>query len=64
MINIYEKLLRKYTYIKDKIVKKKIGVPKVMTMDETMDYIIKTRSSASRYGDGELKLISGEDIRF
>ena len=26
MINIYEKLLRKYTYIKDKIVKKKIGV--------------------------------------
>ena len=64
MINIYEKLLRKYTYIKDKIVKKKIGVPKVMTMDETMDYIIKRRCSVSRYGDGELKLISGEDIRF
>ena len=50
MINIYEKLLRKYTYIKDKIVKKKIGVPKVMTMDETMDYIIKMRCSVVGMG--------------
>ena len=34
--------------------------PKVMTNRETIDYIIQTRCSVSRYGDGELKLICGK----
>lgn len=46
------------------IEKKKIGVPNVMSMEETINYIIDNHCSVSRYGDGELKLISGESIRF
>lgn len=64
IIDLYECLLKKYTYFLDLIEKKKLGVPKVMSMDDTIDYIIKNQCSVSRYGDGELKIASGEDIRF
>lgn len=38
--------------------------PKVMGIDETMDYIIENRPSIARFGDGEIKLANGTDISF
>ena len=64
LIKIYEYLWKKQAFIKDYILKKKIGVPYIMSMDETLDYILKNHCSVSKYGDGELKLSVGESIRF
>jgi len=38
--------------------------PKVMTNPETIDYIIETRCSVSRFGDGEIKLVCGKMTRY
>ncbi len=38
--------------------------PKVMTCEETMEYILKTGCSVARYGDGEIKLTYGTDVCF
>lgn len=64
LIGIYEFLLKKYSLCKDFMLKKKIGVPKVMSIDQTIEYILNNKCSVSRYGDGELKIVCGEDIRF
>lgn len=50
--------------ISDKILKRNIGVPQILTIDEIIDYIIRDKISISRYGDGEMKIVSGERIRF
>lgn len=50
--------------LKDKYNKKRLGVPRVLSMDDTIDYICENRCSVSRYGDGEFKIVSGERIRF
>ena len=52
------------TKTKDFVTRMKYGTPKIMSMDETMDYIVHNQCSVSRYGDGELKLAIGEDISF
>lgn len=39
-------------------------VPKVSTIEATIQEIIATRCSVSRFGDGELLLIGGQGIRF
>lgn len=64
LLKIYNRLFDLKTKAKDGIVKLKYGVPKIMSMDETMDYILLHQCSVSRYGDGELKLAIGEDISF
>lgn len=38
--------------------------PKVKTIDETLDYIIETKSSVSRFGDGEFAVIQGRSNGF
>jgi glycosyltransferase family protein len=38
--------------------------PTIKSIDETIDRIIIDRCSVSRFGDGELKLLSGKDISF
>lgn len=42
----------------------RLGTPKIMSMDETMDYIIDNQCAVGRFGDGELKLACGESISF
>lgn len=64
LISIYEFLLKKYSLCKDFIYKKKLGVPKVMSIDQTIESILNNKCSVSRYGDGELKIVCGENIRF
>lgn len=39
-------------------------VPKVMGLEETLEYIIKTGCSLCRYGDGEFELVAGCDMSF
>lgn len=48
----------------DKINKLVNSKPKVLNIDETIDYIIKNKSSVSRFGDGELKLMTEKSIFF
>lgn len=38
--------------------------PRVMGIDETMDYIINNKLSIARFGDGEIKLTNKTDISF
>ena len=38
--------------------------PDVRSVDETLDYILQNKASVSRYGDGELDIMSGRDIPF
>lgn len=40
------------------------GTPKVMSIDQTIDYILREHYSVVRYGDGEFKLGNGDPIRF
>lgn len=46
------------------IIQKTKKPPKVMSIDETMDYIINNRVSIARFGDGEIKLAANKDISF
>lgn len=48
----------------DKVKKLIYSKPEVLSIDETLDYIIKNKCSVSRFGDGELKLIDNKSILF
>lgn len=64
LVFLYEKwyvLKMKYNDFRQK---KRLGVPRIMTIDETLDYLLENKCSVSRYGDGELKIACGLDIRF
>ena len=50
--------------IKDKIYLRFNKAPIVMTSEETVRYILDNNCSVTRFGDGEIKLISGKDILF
>lgn len=64
LLRIYDHLFDFKLKVKDYFFRIKLSTPKIMSMDETMDYIIQNHCSVSRYGDGELKLAIGEDISF
>lgn len=38
--------------------------PQIMTCEETVKYILEKECSVARFGDGELKLVSGRDLIF
>ncbi|MGN0417200.1 SP_1767 family glycosyltransferase [Anaerostipes faecalis] len=64
VLKIYNLIYEKKMKISDQVVKCKLGAPKILTIDETIDNILKNKVSVSRYGDGEMKIISGQGIRF
>ena len=45
--------------IADKVMKEKIQIPRVLSIDETIDKLIHERVSFSRFGDGEFDQIAG-----
>lgn len=49
-------------YCYDKIYQKKHKPPVIMSCEETVKYILRTNCSVSRFGDAELKLVSGKDV--
>ena len=38
--------------------------PRVMTSEQTIEYVLKNKASIGRYGDGEIGLIDGKSLRF
>ncbi len=64
LVKIYNRLYDYKILFADFLTKRRMGVPKILTINETIDYIIDHNCSVCRYGDGELKLISGERIYF
>jgi glycosyltransferase family protein len=57
-------LSEKFHLIIDAFYAKKFKAPQVMSAGETVNYIIKNKCSAVRFGDGEIKLISGKALDF
>lgn len=50
--------------VKDRMTIRKMGTPRIMSIDETIVYIINRRSSVCRYGDGEFNAIDGAGLGF
>lgn len=57
-------LLNSCLIFKDSIVNALRKKPQIKSVDETIDTILKSKCSVSRFGDGEYKLMSGKDISF
>lgn len=38
--------------------------PKVVTLEDTLNYIIENKCSVARYGDGEMKFVRGMETNF
>lgn len=56
--------LKKLTILKDNILSLFVKKPQILSIEETINEIVKNKSSVSRYGDGEFKLARGIDISF
>lgn len=50
--------------VKDYILSKFIRFPRVMTIEESIDKVCKGRMSISRFGDGEISLMCGNNLNF
>ena len=57
-------VINKLYILIDKVKKLIYSKLEVLSIDETLDYIIKNKCSVSRFGDGELKLIDNNGIFF
>lgn len=67
ILKVYNKFYNLYIFLRminDKITSRIKRKPMVMTIEESINYICTNRCSVSRYGDGEMKLISGKSIDF
>lgn len=58
----YSYLLYSYVSYYARVINRQI--PRVLTIDETIDKVVSDKCSVSRYGDGEMMLISGKSITF
>lgn len=58
--NFHQKIL----FIKDKRFVRRNPAPKVMSIEDTIDKIVREKLSVSRFGDGEIKLVAGHKISF
>lgn len=50
--------------IKSTLLKPFYGKPKVWNSDKTIDYILSNKCSVSRFGDGEMSLMEGRNLKF
>lgn len=62
--HIIRRLNYDYHRIIDVFVRKLCSPPRVMTSEETINYIIENKCSIARFGDGELSLINGANLGF
>lgn len=51
-----------FHYVYDFFYQKKHKAPQIMSNEDTVKYILKTGCSVSRFGDAELKLVSGRNV--
>lgn len=64
VFDFFVELKTKVLLFKDNIYKRNHSTPNVMSIDQTIDYIIENNCSVARYGDGEIKLACNNDISF
>lgn len=68
MKKLLNRIIRRLNYdyhrIIDVFVRKVCSPPRVMTSEETINYIIKNKCSIARFGDGELGIINGANLGF
>lgn len=65
--NLYDvkiKYKEKRLWKKDLKLQEQLGVPAIMSIDETLDRIVHSDVSVCRYGDGEFKIMDGDSIFF
>ena len=65
--NLYDLKLHFASFVrwrKDLRAQEKLGLPNIMSIDETLDRVIDKKLSICRYGDGEFKLMDGDWILF
>ena len=65
--NLYDLKLDFASFVrwrKDLRVQEELGLPNIMSRDETLDRVIDQHLSVCRYGDGEFKLMDGDRIHF
>ena len=65
--NLYDLKLHFASFVrwrKDLRVQEKLGLPNIMSIDETLDRVIDKKLSICRYGDGEFSLMDGGRIHF
>ena len=65
--NLYDLKLDFASFVrwrKDLRVQEELGLPDIMSIDETLDRVIEQKLSVCRYGDGEFKLMDGDRIHF
>lgn len=53
-----------FSIFMDIIYQKAVTPPRVVSIEETIQYIIKSHCSVSRLGDGEIKIANGEGLDF
>ena len=59
-----QKIADIFYLIKDFFYTRAHKAPNIMTCEDTLDYILKNNCCVTRFGDGEMKLASGTDVRF
>lgn len=64
LFNIKRRLRWEWHKWNDKIYRKMVAAPKVMTYEECVNYVLSHRASISRFGDGELGVIYGHTLGF
>lgn len=67
LLKIYNKIIQSIEKIKKARARKvysKLQKPQIMSMNDTIHYIIKHKVSVSRFGDGEFSLVAGKGISF
>lgn len=48
--------------VKDFFMRRLYKKPHILSVEDTINYILKTKCSVSRYGDAEIKLVAGTDV--
>lgn len=64
LVALYERYYEVKMKFDDHRARKRLGTPRIMSIDDTLDYIIEHKCSIARFGDGEFKLICGDNIKF
>ncbi len=64
LVDFWQGLSRRYFLLRDKFYFKIKGPVSVIPMEETIEHVIVSHCSISRFGDGEIKLSCGRDLAF
>lgn len=64
LVKLWIRIKDTFWRVKDFFYRKITKAPKVESVNETIDEIVKNKRSIARFGDGEIKLVAGRNISF